>query len=74
MPQARGVGVRIVQMLLGCALIVASVLLLRLHQLSVSACDGGLRPSQAIQTYQQRVRATQDLLRTDHLELSSRVP
>jgi hypothetical protein len=59
-------------MLLGCTLIVASVLLLRLHQLSISACDGGLRPSQAIQTYQQRVRATQILLATDRLVLSSR--
>ncbi len=72
MPQARAV--RIVQFLLGCALIVGSVLMLRLHQFTSSAFDRSLRPEEAVQTYRQRVRATQVLLRTDHLELSSRQP
>jgi len=70
MPKARGA--RIVQLLLGCALIVGSVLMLRLHQSSVRVGGVALQPSRAVQTYQQRVRATQILLETDRLELSSR--
>ena len=70
MPKARGV--RIVQFLLGCALIVGSVLMLRLHLFGDRVGGAGPQPSRAVQTYRQRVRATQILLKTDRLELSSR--
>jgi hypothetical protein len=65
MPQARTA--RIVQFLLGCVLIVGSVVVLRLHQLSSRMLDGSLRPDEAVRTYRERVRATQVLLRTDRL-------
>ena len=70
MPKARGG--RIVQLLLGCVLIVGSVLMLRLHQFSVRVGGVSLQPSRAVQTYQQRVRATQILLESDQLVLGSR--
>jgi hypothetical protein len=60
---------RIVQMLLGCALIVGSLLALRLHEVSTRDVGVVVRPDLAIRTYQRRVLATQALLRTEQLIL-----
>lgn len=59
---------RMVEFLLGCALVVGSVVFLRLRQVNVGSIVPTISSSEAAQIYKQRIQATDILLQQDRLE------
>jgi hypothetical protein len=56
------------ELLLGIGLIVGSVMLLRARQVSVRMPEQSIRPEEAARTYQDRIHATDVLLREGRLD------
>ena len=57
-----------VEVLLGCALLIGSIVLLRLRQLDMASMMPTIDSSEAVRIYQKRIQATDIMLRQDRLE------
>lgn len=58
----------VVEVLLGCALLIGSVVFLRLRQADLASMLPTIDSSQAVRIYQQRIQATDIMLQQDRLE------
>lgn len=58
----------VVEVLLGCALLIGSVVFLRLRQVDMASMMPTIDSSEAARIYQQRIQATDILLQQDRLE------
>jgi hypothetical protein len=63
---------RMVQVLLGCGLIVTAVVLVRMHRVPGMKTRPNVIERAAGRTYKQRINATETLLKFNTLELSSK--